>query len=1314
MSVRFVCENIECPAPLAKKGKEYLMAMECPFCDVPLTQQTSFSVLEERLINSLPYLIAYPLRRAILEQHGQSKVTLLKDTFLNYLKYLGLLSASEFFASDIKNKNMVSLFQNTLTEPSFGKWNTYIRETLKFLKAKDHRFFIPELMEYYDLVESGEKRKLYKGNIEVQNLHGETQIKEQKATGIGMLINFRNRYLGHGQTLAKTEYLALWEEYSPIFFTLLEQLQFASKYEMYKNEHGSTVKLQTFDLMEVEHGSPLSSKVWLENPIGEKLDIVPFFVVPGELSIAKEDKEQLMAYEAYTGKTIKFFSPEGTEKQSSGRTLERLNMLLRDKQNENTFNAEAFTKEVFAERIREENKLLLDTLIAERKVMPGIYVHREDMEIRIREWIGARMSILFIAAEAGSGKTNLLVEAQRQYQERRLHSLLIRAGRMEKGTLMEQITYMLNLEKGKSLSDYPAIAGTQDAPTFILIDGLNEASHSEAIWLEILALAQMFYPGSLKFLVTSRANTSSDLDRYVLSSQEEDLLYRDDNKPGTDLKSAAFWLTALNMAEMKDAWQLYALKDKSRFKPLFSFDDIAGFDRGIYDEISNPLILRIFLEVYNGKQLASKGKKIINIWEDWLATFSSEEMVFMELLAKEIWESGVNELLLDDLLRNSNINKYLLSNVLNSPYNRLKNLGWLGRFTRNLNIYIVFTVEGLLFQLIAKHLKSLENSYSVKFYNDNFNSQSKIKNGGLIAFQYECIKDLNFEVLLKIIDSKESNLFHVVKPVIALLKLKGPREFLSLVLSNKSNNDFEIILLIQMELTNLGLLEIRGQLLDELMDSLSVKTLQERILFLFACENNPTRINICKVNSCKELAIQKNETNALIILTKLFLKCGAFNDAIDCANYLTKNANYYDEIKLNEVYLLLSSCYELISDNQSAKQYLEKFKSSLEADKFSIANQCDYLHRLAHIQIYAFDLIEAKHTIHLLDEIIVRNYGSKHPKTAEVFKLQGLLNQSLGNYDSSLEFYELALILDREIFGPFSVNFSDSLNNCGMSMVSLGKLDKALSFFEQSLDVNLKLFGGEHSLVASGYSDIGYTYFELLDFDEAENYFMKSLEVGKQILHNSHPNLAICCMDLGNVNFRKHNFNNSLKFYEESHRIFLRSYGVNHINFHLLNNNIGLVYLMLQEYDKCEHLLESVYLYFRDNYSEHNEMNSIKINLGLLFVALNKLERAHMLFGEAYQGLKINSIEHPDTLKALVNFTKTSYICSDMDCIESLMEEWERIAEYHVYHLFQYSGLEHRERQFNRLTREAFESIANENWSEPVLTFVVPVKHIRQ
>ena len=52
---------------------------------------------------------------------------------------------------------------------------------------------------------------------------------------------------------------------------------------------------------------------------------------------------------------------------------------------------------------------------------------------------------------------------------------------------------------------------------------------------------------------------------------------------------------------MKGAWENYLSKDKSSYKPLFSFDDIASFDRGLYNQINNPLVMRLFLEIYNGK-----------------------------------------------------------------------------------------------------------------------------------------------------------------------------------------------------------------------------------------------------------------------------------------------------------------------------------------------------------------------------------------------------------------------------------------------------------------------------------------------------------------------------------------------------------------------------------------------------------------------------------------------------------------------------------------------------------------------------------------
>ena len=455
----FICNTPSCAISISKA--EFPVAMLCPVCQTMLSATSSLNEDELALLQNLPYVIAYPLKKTLEEKHAWTKINLFKDTFLNYLKYLGLLSASEFFNSPFKDKRMVALFHNTLAEPSFGTWNLFIRETLAFLKEKNHSFFITELPNYYDKIETGKKRKLFKGEIEFIDSNGDVQIKKQEATAIGMLINFRNRYLGHGLTLDASTAEQLWEEYYPIFKDLLLQMSFCEDYPMYKTEHGETFRLQSDELHLMEKQNSAQGNVWLENSNQQTLDIIPFFVVPGEVAIAKEDKEQILTYESYTGKTIKFFSPEGTEKQTSGKILERLNMLLRDKQKEQPYSPEAFTKEIFLTRVAEENKLILDTLIAEKKVIPGVYVHREDMEIKLREWIGARANIFVMAAEAGSGKTNLLVEIQKQYTNRDFPTLLIRAGRMEKTTIHAQLCYLLNIDERENISQYPAIAGTQ-------------------------------------------------------------------------------------------------------------------------------------------------------------------------------------------------------------------------------------------------------------------------------------------------------------------------------------------------------------------------------------------------------------------------------------------------------------------------------------------------------------------------------------------------------------------------------------------------------------------------------------------------------------------------------------------------------------------------------------------------------------------------------------------------------------------------------------------------------------------------------------
>ena len=1062
-----------------------------------LNNTVQLTTEELELIKSLPYVIAYPLKRTLLEKHPWTKINLLKDTFLNYLKYLGLLSASEFFNSDIKDKGMVALFHKNLMETAFGKWNHFIRESLLFLKQKNHTFFYPELVAYYELVETGNKSKKYKGEIEYQDANGDTQLIVQTSiTSIGMLINFRNRYLGHGQTLDEDKSLALWNEYYPIFKHLLEQLNFTKDYPMLKREDGETYLLHTAEIKTIETLSKTSSNIWIENKEGQKFDILPFFIVPGEVSLAKEDKEQLLAYESYTGKTIKFFSPEGTEKQTSGKILEKLNILLRDKQKETPFTPDAFTKEEFLKRIAEENKLLLDTLIAEKKIIPGVYQHREEIEIKLREWIGARANIFFIAAEAGSGKTNLLAEIQKQYTERELPSLLIRAGRMEKQTLNQQIAYLLNIDFTKGLEDYTSIDGTQSKPTFILIDGLNEASNAEDIWKEILELSKLFEPGSLKFVVTNRANTKVDLERYIVSDSENDLLYGENNDNEKGLSAYTCWLTALDMKEMKGAWENYVAKDKSRFKPLFSFDDIATFDRALYNQINNPLILRLFLEIYNGKQLPKKGAKHLHVWQDWLKTFSNEEQTFLKLLADEIWLIGKNELLLDDLLKHEKLKPYFTSDIISGPYNRLKNNGWISLYVKDLNGFIGLTVEGALFYLLGIKLTKQIPEINIDFIHTILESGTKLQKVAIESFLCEQALLGNLDLVTNLIDAGNEDIDLTISPLLFYLKTFGVKATIEKILENPTENDWKALLKLDDQIEELDLQILRKEFLIEVMlenefefrDSLKLGLKAIAII-----DNKEAIAFMNKVHPDNKL--MDGDEKLIFLYAECLDKFGKYDEAIE----------YYEKslektlIKRKEndpleaiLYNNIALVFENKGNYEKALEYHEK--------SFNI-----------NFKLFGFD-----------NSLVITSYNNIG--TTFAYK---------GDNEKALEYFEKCLQIELKTLGGEHHSVATSYNNIGKIFDNNGDNEKALEYFEKSLSIRLKTLGDDDSSVANLYENIGTAIKNKGNCFEAMEYYQKSLAIRLKSFGSDHPDVAISYFSIANCFNQRNEFLNAIEFYKK-------------------------------------------------------------------------------------------------------------------------------------------------------------------------------------
>jgi hypothetical protein len=1094
--MQFVCKNISCAISISKAT--FPIAMNCPVCQNPLIENNNsidLSPEDLALINSLPYVIAYPLQQTLLEKNAPQRLNYFRDTFLNYLKYLGLVTASEFFNSPFKERKIVDLFSQNLAQPSFGSWNAFTRECLTYLKTQNHTFFCPDLVKYYETVETGKKRKMYKGEIEVVDSYngGETKYIEQKDTGIGMLINFRNRYLGHGLTLSSTASEKLWNDYFPIFRTLLEQLTFCEKFPMLKQEAGVYYSLQGIEIKPFENKINIDSNVSIySSDANTSMPIIPFFIIPGELAIDRNEKPNIMSYESNNGKTITFFSPEGITKQTSGKLLERLQLLLHDKQKEIPFTPETYTKDVFAARIAEENQLMLKSLLNEKKVIEGIYQHREEIEIKLREWIGARANIFFIAAEAGSGKTNLLVEMQRQYAERNLMSLFIRASRMEKKTLKEELCYQLNMDFSLDIAQYTSLAGTQEAPFFILIDGLNESSNAESIWQEILEISGAFEPGSLKFIITNRANTKIDIDRYVLSENQLQYIYGENKDHVKSLSGFAFWLTPLDMKEMESAWGSYVAYDRNRFKPLFSFNDIATFDRGLYLQINNPLVLRIFLETYKGKNLPKKGTKHLHVWKDWFATFSYEEQKFMKLLADAIWEQGENELLLDDVLNNKNLQSYFLNDNSSAPYLRLYTLGWISRYVKDLTVYVSFTVEGLLLYLLGTKLNQQNHTITSDGVGEILINGTKLQKSAIESFLCEQALEGEIGLIAQLIDEGEEKLELCVTPLLYFLKYQGVEKTIEKLLENPTENDWKVLNLLDDELIGLQLYELRNCFITRLM-----------------VQNNM----VSKI----ELLIALKAINLFDII-----EAHHYYDKIDItSNLFREDTQLLDSLGL----------YELkIGNYNNALEYFEK---CLEIEKRTLGV---YHPNLITTNKYIGNTLTYKKEYNKAHEYFEQSLAICHKN----FQLNYLIlddlytsiGMSFGNknlLDEALEYFQKGLFFALKRFGPYHPNVAHSYLLIGQYWYKKEDDYKALENYHNCLEIQLKTLGKSHLSISRTFVYIG----NVLEFtgeylSSMENY-VKALKILIKSLPIDHTDIANLFDDITELWHLNGNFENKTK-----------------------------------------------------------------------------------------------------------------------------------------------------------------------------------------
>jgi hypothetical protein len=553
-----------------------------------------------QIIETYPYFIAHPYKRALDEEDSFKSLHLLKEVFLNYLKYLGLLTASEYFNSNLKIGDINRAFKNFLYRPQFGHWNAFMRSAIQALKVNNHNWFIKELADYYDRVET----KPY---------------EECGETSIGKLIDFRNHYLGHATVPSDRKANLLWNENFHLLKKLLLEMNFCRNYTIVSSDKAISWRLMGDEITQVNLRSKLKSNIAVLNAHNEELSLVPFFILPGEYFIKEiSDRAKLMVYEQNTGSRIVFFSPESVHGETNSQiVLEQLNLMIREKEMQEPVYMKDLDEDRWKALLKDNNEATNQSLLSEKKVVKGIYQERQDAELALRSWIGAQASLFFLAAEAGSGKTNLLVEMNRQYIEGGLDTILLRGNRFRTPNIWEELCYRLNLSPDSSFTDAGFVTYEQENPLMILIDGANENSNAKVLFDSILQFLDQHKGGHIKIVLSWRVNTKSELP--VADEKFETLVYSD-AKEGTSEESliakSCHWLKPLNKVEVEGAWNKYVAdkQDKVRRKPNFTYEELTYHDRSLSDQLDNPLLLRLFLELNNGKGLPKSRGGFTSIW----------------------------------------------------------------------------------------------------------------------------------------------------------------------------------------------------------------------------------------------------------------------------------------------------------------------------------------------------------------------------------------------------------------------------------------------------------------------------------------------------------------------------------------------------------------------------------------------------------------------------------------------------------------------------------------------------------------------------
>ena len=1172
MNRYYYCTTPDCPIPYTAYNK-FEKPQRCPACNQPLTVKLDLTAFEKDVINNYPYVIAFSFKR-MLEEENQMKNLIF--TFLNTLKYMALIVATEYFRSPYRDEYLNKLFRDGIAKPYHGTWNMFLTKTIEFLEQKNHSFLIPELPLAYDAIETGKrhnKPKFYTINKEVTDFFGESvmesldekDIYHGNATVIRALLFYRNKYDGHAAgSIADSDAKIINNKIYGLLTDLLEALDFLKNYPLLKSDGTNYWSLMGCNVKKeglIAETMKQDENVWIQDNKGKRLPLLPFLIQQNNYQIETQDSAEIMMIEQFTGERIIFHSPEGKTAEFRGDVLKELNLLFEQKEKEEPYTIENFTSVQLESRIKNHNAIVESELKDERKIIKGIYQRREDAELELRSWVGSVFGLFFLAAEAGTGKTNLLWEMRRQYEvDFRLDTLFIRATRMHYTDIESELKRIFNLDLKAPLDSIPVFQRTQDKPIMILIDGGNENKNNKELLESIPALLSKVTSGSLKIVLSWRANNDNELPKII---NEWSLLLNpvtdSDSTNKVELKKI-YWLRPMNKIELQGAWNNYTCHPiNNNYKVNFSLNDLTMVDRPLAEQLNNPLLLRLFLELFNRKTLKDKPEGFTNIWSLWWNMKTGSDATqneFLLRLAFHIVESGTNFVKLDTLYEDEFFGPIVRSYEKISPYNRLLNAGILTHFVENNISYISFTIESVFHYALSRYL---EKKLTVSDGLEKFLFKGKQWEQPAMFYMWDLIQQGNSGILIEAIKDKNIDTAITAKPLAQALQVLNSSELVDDLLRNADEKEW-IILREAVDIINKAQ---KKELIKIIIKEVSIWISLSSIESLnFVVQN----ISFFDLETTKNFS--KEVDSKLKIIENL-------DEKIPLIEFL---ANFYEN----------SGLYQKAIESKSL--LFDYYIKDLDRD---IKKQ------------------ENLNLILIIDNIYLL-------KGVRILYQIAILSDQLCKHDDALIYFNIVLDFLVKTLGNENQLVTNCYNNIAGVLSHQTKFDMATIQYQKVLSNCLKFYGEEHPEIANCYNNIGANFYAQSKYSEAMVYYKKALKIYESFNIDDQYDIAKCFTNIAHILVEYVNYSDALQYYNKALNIYVNFYSAYHFDIIQIHIGIAMIFYEQELIDDALLHLHLALDIFNQNFDDtHPTASDIDYIFGVVYekkdpmIALSYYQKAY-------------------------------------------------------------------------------------------------------